>query len=151
MEAARIYVTVRRARQEDLPEILRIERESFNSPWVADMFASELSPETGLFLALEMEGVLAGYACGRAVRDEGHILKLAVAPELQRRGLGRELIDTLLLEFRRRGVEAAWLEVRRGNGPGRAFYRAFGFAEAGVRRRYYSDNDEDAVVMVKTI
>ena len=150
-EAARRSVAVRRARREDLAEILRIEGESFFAPWLPDMFASELWEETGVFLVLELAGGIAGYACGRAVLDEGHVLKMAVDPERRRQGLGRELMDALFLEFRRRGVEAAWLEVRRGNGPGRLFYRAFGFAEAGVRRRYYSDNGEDAVVMVKTI
>jgi ribosomal-protein-alanine N-acetyltransferase len=151
MEAARRYVTVRRARREDLAGVLRIERESFFAPWLPDMFSSELTEETGVFLALEVEGNLAGYACGRAVLDEGHVLKLAVEPARRRQGLGRELMDALLTEFRRRGVEVAWLEVRRSNDAGRWFYRAFGFADAGVRRRYYSDNGEDAVVMVKSI
>lgn len=150
-EARQKAWSIRPAKREDLAEVLRIERESFPSPWQGDMFASELEEELALFLVMEAEGEFAGFTCARVVREEGHVLKIAVAPELRRRGLGRELMDVLLLEMRKRGVETTWLEVRQSNWPGRAFYRAFGFHDVGVRRRYYADNNEDAVVMAKTI
>jgi len=144
-------IIIRNARPQDLAVIGRIERISFPTPWTDPMYRAELSRETTLFLALEVGGELAAYVCAWTVREEGHILKIAVAPGRRRQGLGRELMAALTGEFRSRGVSVVWLEARETNREAREFYGALEFHEVGVRRGYYSDTGEDAVLMMKLI
>jgi len=147
-------VTVREAVPRDLGAIDDIEQSSFSSPWGfekwgEDHYSKELAKEISMFLVAEWGGEVIGYTCGRAVVDEGHILKLAVSPEWRRRGIGRMLMDSIMTKLYERGSRLFWLEVRKSNAPARHFYNSLGFGLYGVRKGYYTDTREDALVLFK--
>ena len=140
---------IRRLTYADLPQVIAIERRAFPTPWSLAMFVLELSKPSGICLAAMLENRLAGYLiCSRYDRV-WHIMNVAVDPDVRRRGLGTALL-TRLLE-RVDDDEARYtLEVRRSNDGAIALYERFGFRTAGLRRRYYQDNGEDALVMWRT-
>jgi ribosomal-protein-alanine N-acetyltransferase len=144
-------MTIRRATPADLAAIAAIEAESFPSPWGEDGYLPELTRPASVFLTAESAGAVAGYGCAFAVIDEAHLLKLAVRPALRRQGIGRALLAALVAALRELGARELWLEVRAGNEAARGFYRRLGFGEVGVRRHYYSDTGEDAVVLVREL
>lgn len=110
--------------------------------WGPDAIALQLALP-GSFGLIAAEG---GMVLARAVAEDAEILTLAVVPAVQRRGLGRALIDAAAQESRRRGARALFLEVSSDNAPARALYSAAGFSEVGRRARYYSDGT-DALVL----
>jgi len=132
----------------DLPPVMEIERSSFVTPWTEGMFRSQLRfRDQAINLVLLEGGVIAGYAAAWIAYDEIHLLSIAVDPAMRRRGLGGEILRAVLERGKTRGAVRVVLEVREGNAAARAFYRMHGFVEIGIRRRYYSDTDEDAIVM----
>ena len=98
-------------------------------------------------LVAELEGELVGFLMSWIVADQLHVLNIATDPGWLRRGVGTALLREAARRGLARGLVEATLEVRRGNAPGRAFYRRHGFHETGVRKRYYADNGEDAVIL----
>jgi ribosomal-protein-alanine N-acetyltransferase len=140
---------IRRLTYADLPQVIALERRAFPTPWSLAMFVLELSKPSGICLAAMYEGRLSAYLiCSRYDRV-WHIMNVAVDPDHRRRGLATALL-TRLIE-RVDDEEARYtLEVRRSNGPAIELYERFGFLVAGLRRRYYQDNGEDALVMWRT-
>jgi ribosomal-protein-alanine N-acetyltransferase len=138
-------VEIRRLTFADLPQVVAIERRAFSTPWSLAMFVLELSKPSGICLAAELEGELVGYLVCSRYDTVWHLMNIAVEPERRRRGIGGALLNALL---ERVGDDAqVTLEVRRSNQGAVALYERFGFRSAGVRRRYYADNGEDAVIM----
>jgi ribosomal-protein-alanine N-acetyltransferase len=136
---------IRRLVYSDLPEVLSIERRSFQTPWSLAMFVLELSKPSGICLAAVGEGGLVGYLVCSRYADVWHLMNVAIAPERRRERTASTLIDNL---FREAGADARYtLEVRTSNRPAIAMYEGFGFRAAGHRRRYYHDNGEDALIM----
>lgn len=136
---------IRRLVYSDLPAVLSIERRSFPTPWSLAMFVLELSKPSGVCLAAESYGDLAGYLVCSRYADVWHLMNVAVVPERRREGIARILIERMLDQV---GAGARLtLEVRASNGPAIAMYERFGFRLAGTRRRYYHDNGEDALIM----
>jgi len=88
-----------------------------------------------------------GFVLVLDVADEAHLLDLVVEPSMRRRGVGRALVERVISETRRSGARVVLLEVRASNAAARALYGSLGFVECGVRPRYYSDKDEDAILM----
>ena len=140
-------IRIRRMEEGDLDRLAILESRCFSIPWSRAMLADELSNDRALYLVAACEGRIAGYAGAWIVFDEGHITNVAVDPDFRRSGVGRKLLSALLEGLAGAGVKAATLEVRRGNHPAIALYDAFGFTVEGVRRGYYADNGEDALVM----
>jgi [ribosomal protein S18]-alanine N-acetyltransferase len=141
-------IQVRRLTYADLPQVVAIERRAFTSPWSLAMFVLELSKPSGICLAAEVEGELAGYTICSRYDTVWHVMNVAVDPDQRRRGIATALLERLL---ERVEPEAQLtLEVRRSNDGAIALYERFGFRSAGVRRRYYQDNGEDALVMWRT-
>ncbi|MBX6423134.1 ribosomal protein S18-alanine N-acetyltransferase [Thermosulfurimonas sp. F29] len=138
---------IRWARAEDLPEILRIERMSFDHPWNDEHFLKELEKPGSMFLVLEIEGRVRGYGCFWLIAGELQVANLAVDPEFRGRGFGRALLETGLRLGRIRGARRATLEVREGNLPARRLYESLGFRLEGRRRGYYPFTDEEALLM----
>jgi len=138
--------------EEHLGDVLRIERTSFPAPWTETMFRQEVE-ETWLSRSYvaRVDGVIAGYVIAWFLRGEAHILNLAVAPEFQRRGIGRRMLSHIIDLAEKAEHHMATLEVRASNDPAKLLYVTMGFAPVGVRRRYYRDNDEDAIVMVRRL
>jgi ribosomal-protein-alanine N-acetyltransferase len=140
---------IRRLTYADLPQVVAIERRAFTTPWSLAMFVLELSKPSGVCLAAVEGESLAGYLICSRYDTVWHIMNVAVDPDLRRRGIATGLITRLL---RRVGDgEAQYtLEVRRSNQGAIDLYTGFGFRGAGVRRRYYADNQEDALIMWRT-
>jgi len=128
---------------------MAIEVESFLTPWHKDSFIDVLNRPGAIFLAAHDERHVVGYALSWVVADELHILKLAVQEDFRRQGCGVLLLQVMIKQARREEVEVAWLEVRPSNAAALALYKAHGFQTAYVRRNYYQDNGEDAVILVR--
>jgi len=131
----------------DLERVLAIERRSYTAPWSRPLFERELLQRRSVYLVGLLEDVVVGYIGGWTVVDEIHITTVAVDPALR----GRNLSDRLLMAFLRRavqqGVRRATLEVRSRNQVARNLYRKYGFIDVAIRRGYYTDPVDDAVVM----
>jgi len=139
---------IRRLTYADLPQVVAIERRAFTTPWSLAMFVLELSKPSGICLAAVIEEELAGYLVCSRYDTVWHLMNIAVEPDRLRRGIGSALLVALLDRI---GDDAyLTLEVRRSNTGALAMYERFGFRSSGVRRRYYADNGEDAVIMWRT-
>ncbi|MGQ9778931.1 MAG: ribosomal protein S18-alanine N-acetyltransferase [Bacillota bacterium] len=135
----------------DLDEVLAIENESFATPWSRASFLYELlENRRAVYLVAKEEGHVVGYVGMWAIFDEGHITNLAVHPRFRRRGIATLLLQELIHEAKRRGIAHLTLEVRRSNLGAQLLYAKHGFVTKGIRRRYYRDNDEDALIMWKS-
>lgn len=130
-----------------LPAILEIERQVNGSPWSEKSFRNEIDHRHGIFRVALENGEVVGYGGLWLVIDEAHVTNVAIAPTHQRRGIGRRLMIQLLEGAKTAGMTCATLEVRAGNAPALSLYEKLGFERSAVRRGYYPDNKEDAVVM----
>ena len=139
---------IRRLSYADLPQVIAIERRAFPTPWSLAMFVLELSKPSGICLAALREGRIVGYLICSRYDTVWHVMNVAVEPELRRRGIATALLERLL---ERVAPDAQLtLEVRRSKDGAIALYERFGFRSAGLRRRYYQDNGEDALIMWRT-
>ncbi len=135
----------------DLDAVLGIEEASFTSPWTREMYLAEFE-NTGVsffYLARTPLGEIIGFCSFWRVLDELHINNLAVAPEHRRAGVATALLSRVLEDGGRHGARRATLEVRRSNEPAQRLYERFGFTVAGVRRAYYTNPVEDALILWK--
>jgi ribosomal-protein-alanine N-acetyltransferase len=146
-------VDIRRLTYADLPGVTAIERRAFPTPWSLAMFVLELSKPSGVCLAAETgegaERELIGYLICSRYDTVWHVMNIAVDPDRRRHGIATALLTALLREVSQRDSQVT-LEVRRSNTGAIALYERFGFRSAGLRRRYYQDNGEDAVIMWRT-
>jgi ribosomal-protein-alanine N-acetyltransferase len=142
--SAPVWLTL--AGESDLESVLSMERRIFTHPWTAEHFRHDILRGDVLVLR-SPAGELLAYAVCRVVCDELQVLNLAVSPEHRRRGLGRRLLRLVLRLGVQRGAGVALLEVRRGNTSARCLYEAEGFRIAGLRRDYYRDPPEDALLL----
>lgn len=135
----------------DLEEVIAIEKLSFAMPWSRNSFLNELMEnERAVYLVVknEFEQVI-GYIGMWIIFDEGHITNLAVHPKFRLQGAGSLLLNGLTAYGRREGVKYLTLEVRRSNELAQKLYYKHGFVHMGARRKYYLDNNEDALIMWK--
>jgi [ribosomal protein S18]-alanine N-acetyltransferase len=142
-------VEIRRLSYQDLPQVTAIERRVFPTPWSLAMFVLELSKQSGICLAAVSEGRLVGYLICSRYDTVWHVMNVAVDSPHQRRGLASAMLAEL---YEQVGDSRAryTLEVRPSNGVAIHLYEREGFRAAGMRRRYYQDNGEDALVMWRT-
>jgi [ribosomal protein S18]-alanine N-acetyltransferase len=139
---------LRRLELADLDAIERIERASYRTPWSRSMFASELAKPSSLsFGAVDETGALVGYLVLSRYVDAWHVMNVAVAPEKRRQGVASALLRRLLEVTKDDTLRGYTLEVRVSNVGAIKLYERFGFVSKGVRRGYYTDNREDAVIM----
>ncbi|MBW4617538.1 MAG: ribosomal protein S18-alanine N-acetyltransferase [Desmonostoc vinosum HA7617-LM4] len=133
-----------------LSAILELDQACFGGLWTLDAYQRELdSPNSdllGLFSPLS-DPKLLGMGCFWSILEEAHITILAVHPQYHRQGLGQAVLYSLLQTACDRGLERATLEVRASNLAAISLYQKFGFKTAGRRRRYYQDNNEDALIL----
>ena len=135
-------------RVDDLPAIHAIERASFDSPWPADAYRSELETNRlAQYLVASAGDAIVAYSGMWLMVDEAHIITFAVHPAWRRQRIGERLLLALLDLARDAGANEATLEVRLSNLPARRLYEKFGFRPVGLRPHYYSDNGEDALIM----
>jgi [ribosomal protein S18]-alanine N-acetyltransferase len=142
-------IQLRRLTPKDLEAIERIERRSYPTPWSRSMFASELSKPSSISLgAFEAEtGELVGYLVISRYVDAWHVMNIAVAPERRRQGIAVALFERLFELTAADGRRGYTLEVRISNEAAIKLYERLGFQSRGVRRGYYTDNREDALIM----
>ena len=145
-QSLEVRITVMRRRH--LRSVLRIENTVYPRPWSLGLFMSELAIRTGrVYLVARVGPTVVGYAGLMFSIDDGHVTTIAVDPNWQRGKVGTRL----LLELSRRaialGAKNLTLEVRVSNEGAQALYRSFGYAPAGVRKGYYIENNEDAIIM----
>lgn len=146
-------VVVRDLAAEHLDGVMEIERQSFPTPWSRALFEEEVgrSFSHSIVALSDPGGEVLGYAVCWTVAEESHLLNIAVHPKARERGIGR----LLLRECIRRGAtsrsRSIYLEVRPANEPALALYRREGFRFVGIRRGYYTDTGEDALVLTRPI
>lgn len=137
---------------EHLSQAAEIERLCFSDPWSEKMLAEHLANPCSLTLAaVDGVGRLLGYVGLLAVVDEGYITNVAVRPDCRRQGVASSLLQALEARGRARNLTFLTLEVRQSNAPARALYEKLGYIQAGLRRNYYENPREDAVIMTKTL
>lgn len=142
---------IRKMRREDVPQIAALERLCFSDPWSEASISSELENPISLWLVAEADGVVQGYIGSQSAPPDCDIMNLAVAPDARRQQLGRTLLQSLIDELHRRGTERLFLEVRASNVPARALYASFGFEQVGLRKGYYVNPTEDALILRKEL
>ncbi len=140
-------VQIRRMRREDLVRVMEIERECFSAPWSEHAYLTEINNRSAYYVVAVFECSVVGYAGMWLVMDEAHITTLGVAPSYRRRRIAEQLIINLLEEAKRRGARRATLEVRESNIAAQSLYKKYGFVPIAIRRGYYTDNRENAIVM----
>lgn len=143
-----VRVRIEAMRLEDLQAVHAIERASFTSPWPANAYRSELETNRlAHYLVARVDGGVAAYGGMWLMVDEAHITTFAVHPAWRRQHIGERLLLAFLDLAIDRGAREATLEVRLSNLAARRLYEKYGFRPVGLRPRYYSDDDEDALIM----
>ena len=142
---------LRLATPDDLDAILDIESKVFGNPWASTAFLDEIGRPMATVEVAEEESRVVGFSCTwhvvAAGETEAHLLRIAVDPAFQRRGLGRDLLSAVLERASADGAVRTLLEVGASNRPARKLYEALGFSEIGRRAGYYKAPPDDAVVM----
>lgn len=134
---------------DDLEQVMEIERELFHVPWTREGFFTFLTREDAMFLVVEEKGQILGYCGLLMVLDEGDITNVAVRRDRQKEGIGNFLMESLVRLAAERGVTTIHLEVRVGNDRAIRLYERNGFTRDGIRKGYYSDPTEDALLMTR--
>lgn len=143
-----LAIVVDRMTVDDLGAVQEIEGESFTTPWPPHAYRSELETNRlAHYIVARYDDQLVGFAGMWLMVDEAHITTFAVRRTWRRQGVGERLLLALLDLAQARGAREATLEVRPSNHPARRLYEKYGFALVGVRRRYYSDDNEDALIL----
>ena len=135
-------------RRRHLRSVLRIESQVYPRPWSLSLFLSELALRTSRhYVVARLDTVVVGYAGLMFTGDDAHVTTIAVDPALHRAGVGTRLLAALARETRARGARNLTLEVRVSNVGAQELYKKFGFKPAGIRKNYYVETNEDALVM----
>jgi ribosomal-protein-alanine N-acetyltransferase len=144
-----VTIELRKIELGDLAAIESIERASYPTPWSRSMFASELAKPSSISLGAfsTADGELVGYLIISRYVDAWHVMNVAVAPDWRRRGVARALLERLFALTANDGRRGYTLEVRVSNTTAIRLYERLGFRSRGIRRAYYTDNREDALIM----
>jgi len=147
-DPADLVVTLMPMRRRHLRAVLRIEGQAEHRGWSLGLFMGELGNEHGRrYLVAKVGGTVVGFAGMLFLGTDGHVTTISVDRSWRGNGIGTRLMLALCREAIERDATALTLEVRAGNDPAQAMYRNFGFAPAGIRRNYYQETNEDALVM----
>lgn len=139
---------LRRMTLRDVENVLVVERRSFTAPWSRQAFMTELvDNQFARYIVAEHDGRIVGYAGVWLIIDEGHVTNIAVDPEYRGHHLGETLLRTLMAICAAHGGTRMTLEVRVTNEVAQNLYKKLGFTGAGIRKGYYTDNREDALIM----
>lgn len=130
-------------------QVAQLEKLCFTDPWSENSVASELNNELSLWLVAEENGILCGYVGSQTVLDETDMMNLAVRPDFRRRGIASALIAELTARLKARGSRCLRLEVRQSNMPAISLYHAMGFSQLGLRKNYYRNPRENALILGK--
>lgn len=134
---------------EHVPQIAQLERLCFSDPWSEKSIASELQNPLSLWLVAEEDGRVLGYVGSQTVLDESDMMNVAVDLGYRRRGIARALIEALIAALAEGGSRCLKLEVRVSNESARNLYESMGFQKLGLRKNYYQNPKEDALILGK--
>lgn len=134
----------------DLDRVLEIESRSYGNPWSRRAFVSELTDNTyAHYYVAKLDDLIVGYVGMWVILEEAHITNIAVDPDYRRMGIGQHMLETMFEKAREFGATRMTLEVRVSNVTAQNLYKKLGFAERGIRKGYYTDTNEDAIIMWK--
>ena len=136
---------------EDLEQVVEIEKASMPSPWSKELFEEELKRDRARYFVGEIDGQVAGYMGYWEAPQEAHIINLAISPQFRQKGFGFQMLEYCLRFAYNQGARLATLEVRESNGAAQRLYEKMNFRTVAIRKKYYSDNQENAVVMLKDL
>lgn len=140
-------LTVHTLEKDDIDSIIEIENLCFPTPWTKESMEGELRNKFAKYVVIKNNNLVVGYGGLWLIIDEGHITNIAVHPEFRGMGIGNKILEELIKLCEKRNIPSMTLEVRISNTIAQNLYKKFGFKEAGVRKKYYGDNDEDALIM----
>ena len=140
-------IQLRRLKLADIPSIEQVERRAYTTPWSRTMFAGEIAKPTSRCFGAFDDERLAGYLIVSRYVDAWHIMNIAVSPDFRRRGIATALLERLFELTEDRSQRGYTLEVRVSNHGAIRLYERLGFQPTGIRRGYYTDNREDALIM----
>ncbi len=139
---------IRKMTLEDIPAVLDLDHRSFSLPWPERSFRFEITENSASRCwVADLDGKVVGMIVVWLIVDEAHVATIAAHPDFRRQGIAKSLLAYALLHLIEEGARSSFLEVRESNRAAQEMYRKFGYEETGRRRRYYSDNDEDAILM----
>jgi ribosomal-protein-alanine N-acetyltransferase len=142
-------IEIREMQLDDLEEVMEIENDNFSKPWSETGFFTFLIRDDTLFLAAAEDGKIVGYCGVVMAADEGDITNVSVDKQHQNRGVGKQLLETLIQKTQEAGIKKLFLEVRESNTRAIHLYEKMGFVQNGMRRHYYEDPVENAALMMR--
>ena len=129
--------------------IAELEKVCFSDPWSEKSIASELENELSLWVVAVDGDTVAGYVGSQSVLGETDMMNIAVAPDYRRQGIGKKLVTELVAQLKAKGNHSLMLEVRSSNEPAKKLYENLGFSQIGLRKNYYRNPKEDALILRK--
>ena len=131
----------------DIEELYEVELTSFTDPWSKESFKDELNNEIAHYLVGSINNKVVAYIGAWFILDEAHITNVAVKSDFRRQKIAKQLITAFIVLAKKHQITRITLEVRASNIPAQSLYQQFGFEKQGLRKRYYADNNEDAIIM----
>ncbi len=142
---------IRRLEMNDLEQTARLEQECFSEPWSYSLLASGIHSRYDVYYVFEQEERILGYANLRILAGEAEIQRIAVHPDYRGLGIGRKLMDTMVTYATESRAGVIRLEVRESNTAARSLYESYGFVTEAVRKAYYHNPAEDALMMIRAL
>ena len=142
-------MTITHMTENHVPQIAELEKICFCDPWSENSIASELGNRLSCWLVALEENTVVGYVGSQTVLGETDMMNIAVHPEYRKKGIAKTLIESLIDELSKKGSHSLMLEVRASNAPAKNLYEKLGFSMAGVRKNYYRNPKEDALILRK--
>lgn len=140
-------ITIRTMTKDDIDGVYKVEENCFAHPWSKEAFRKELSNNMARYIVAELDNRIVGYVGVWLVLDEGHITNVAVHSDYRGKKIGDKLVKEMVNLCKECNMNAMTLEVRSSNRVAQNLYRKYGFKMGGIRKEYYSDNKEDAIIM----
>lgn len=138
---------IRKMIEKDINQIHEIESEAFSVPWTIESIMMEVINKRSHYLVIDLDGEIVGYAGLWKIFDEGHINNIAIKKCHRNKGLGRLLMEALIAQSKTHGMMKFTLEVRVSNNQAIKLYEGLGFKEEGIRKEFYNDPKENAIIM----
>lgn len=142
-------MTIIAMNESHIAQVAALEKLCFSDPWSENSVASELKNPLSCWLVAEEDGVVAGYVGSQTVMDESDMMNVAVHPDYRRKGIAEALVAELVEALKKRESHCLTLEVRASNEPAKALYEKLGFTQVGLRKNYYRNPKEDALILRK--
>jgi len=144
-------IVIQKMDEEDLEEVVRLEKICFSDPWSKEAFMEELRLKLAIPLVVKLGEKVVGYTCLWHLDAQLEVANFAVSPDHRGKGIGERIMKRILLEAKERGCKSIILSVRESNLPAIKLYTKFGFVEVGRRKKYYRLPTEDALTMHKNL